>query len=178
MSECAQACRRARRAAPAAPPGTSRLASAGADAPPFQRTRLDARRPRPRLIILDWFPSSSGWGLAHFSMIFNGDALNDFVFLGWFGGSQGLDAGKLDLADDIRRLKAWLRTKPGVRQRGTYPLHDPPPASFRVKPGQKGPDRQVRARFAVAQRIRDGQRGVPQVSEAADSSFKHSRMSG
>ena len=89
-------------------------------------------------------------------MIFNGDVLNDFVFLGWFGGSQGLDEGKLDLADDIRRLKVWLRTKPGVRQRGTYPLHDPPPASFRVKPGQKGPDRQVRARFAVPQRIRDG----------------------
>ena len=32
-------------------PWTNRLANTGADAPPFQGTRLDARRPRPRLII-------------------------------------------------------------------------------------------------------------------------------
>jgi hypothetical protein len=29
----------------------------GASAPPFQGTTLDARRPLPRLIILDWSPS-------------------------------------------------------------------------------------------------------------------------
>src|SRR5439155_23321273 len=56
-SECAEACRRARRAASARPPWTGRLANGGAGAPPFPGTRLDARRLRPQLIILNWSPS-------------------------------------------------------------------------------------------------------------------------
>jgi hypothetical protein len=38
-----------------------RRATAGAGAPPFPGTRRDARRPRPRLIILGWSPTPSGW---------------------------------------------------------------------------------------------------------------------